>query len=166
MGPSMILNYSAGYKVNNNRFWVVVNYVNFTMETVYLVFTLTPYANNAYPIFSPPYTAEMNPPFIGCYVTVLANNNQNSNVYSPTEYSLYSSSVTFSYVLIVFALFAVLVSLVFRAGKVIVFEMIAIMQLNYFALAFLDSMNPVFSGLLPLRYLAGILTFQDVEQYL
>ncbi len=75
-------------------------------------------------------------------------------------------SVVVTYIVTGLALFSILTSLVFRAGKVIVFEMIAIMQLNYFALAFLDSMNPVFSGLLPLRYLAGILTFQDVEQYL
>lgn len=163
MGAAMIVNFSAAYNADNNRFWAVVNYANASMEAAYLVFTLTPYANNAYPIFSPPYTSEMNPPFIGCYVSVLANNNQNSNVYSAKEYSLYASSVTFSYVLLGFALFAILVSLVFRAGKVIVFEMVAVLQLSYFALAFLDSMNPVFSGLLPLRFLAGILNFRNVE---
>jgi hypothetical protein len=64
------------------------------------------------------------------------------------------------------AFFGVLVSLVFRTGKVIVFEMIGVMQITYFSLAFIDSMNPVFSGLLSLRFLAGILTFQNVDTYL
>jgi hypothetical protein len=40
------------------------------------------------------------------------------------------------------------------------------MQLTYFSLSFLDSINPVFSGLLPLRYLAGILNFKNVDDYL
>lgn len=40
------------------------------------------------------------------------------------------------------------------------------LQLTYFSLSFLDSINPVFSGLLPLRYLAGILNFKGVEDYL
>jgi hypothetical protein len=44
--------------------------------------------------------------------------------------------------------------------------MIAVFQICYFSLASLDSFNPVFSGLLPLRYLAGILTFKDIEEYL
>jgi hypothetical protein len=60
------------------------------------------------------------------------------------------------------AMFGVLTSLVFKTAKVIAFEMITIMQITYFSLAFLDSMNPVYSGMLPMRYLAGILTFQDV----
>jgi hypothetical protein len=64
------------------------------------------------------------------------------------------------------ALFAVLTSLLARKGTLITFEMITIMQINYFSLAFLDSMNPVFSGLLPLRHLAGILNFKNVEEYL
>jgi hypothetical protein len=59
-------------------------------------------------------------------------------------------------------MFGVLTSLVFKTAKVIAFEMITIMQITYFSLAFLDSMNPVYSGMLPMRYLAGILTFQDV----
>lgn len=44
--------------------------------------------------------------------------------------------------------------------------MITILQLTYFSLSFLDSFNPVFSGLLPLRYLAGILNFKNVDDYL
>ena len=60
----------------------------------------------------------------------------------------------------------ILTSLVFRAGKIITFEMITILQLTYFSLSFLDSFNPVFSGLLPLRYLAGILNFKNVDDYL
>lgn len=44
--------------------------------------------------------------------------------------------------------------------------MITLMQLTYFSLSFLDSINPVFSGLLPLRYLAGLLNFKGVEDYL
>jgi hypothetical protein len=63
-------------------------------------------------------------------------------------------------------LLTILTSLVFRAGKVITFEMITMLQLTYFSLSFLDSINPVFSGLLPLRHLAGILNFKDVDDYL
>ena len=40
------------------------------------------------------------------------------------------------------------------------------MQITYFSIASLDSINPVFSGLLPLRFLAGILTFRGPEEYL
>jgi hypothetical protein len=64
------------------------------------------------------------------------------------------------------ALFTVLTSLVFRKGKVITFEMLTIIQICYFSLSFLDSMNPVFAGMLPLRYLTGILNFEFVENYL
>lgn len=81
-------------------------------------------------------------------------------------YSLYSISVVITYIVVGTALVAILTSLVFRTGSVITFEMITVMQITYFSLASLDSINPVFSGLLPLRYLAGILTFQDVEAYL
>jgi hypothetical protein len=44
--------------------------------------------------------------------------------------------------------------------------MLIVVQLTYFSLAFLDSINPVFAGLLPLRYTAGILNFTDIEDYL
>ena len=44
--------------------------------------------------------------------------------------------------------------------------MITLLQLTYFSLSFLESINPTFSGLLPLRFLAGILNFKDVEDYL
>jgi hypothetical protein len=44
--------------------------------------------------------------------------------------------------------------------------MVTMLQLTYFSLSFLDSINPVFSGLLPLRYLAGILNFKGVDDYL
>lgn len=64
------------------------------------------------------------------------------------------------------ALLTIATSLVFRVGKIITFEMITLMQLTYFSLSFLDSINPVFSGLLPLRYLAGLLNFKGVEDYL
>ena len=64
------------------------------------------------------------------------------------------------------AIFAVLVSLVFRVGKVITFEMVTVMQITYFSIASLDSINPVFSGLLPLRFLVGILNFRGIEEYL
>lgn len=40
------------------------------------------------------------------------------------------------------------------------------MQITYFSLAFLNQMNPTFSALLPLRYLAGILNFKNIEDYL
>jgi len=59
-------------------------------------------------------------------------------------------------------LFTILTSLLFRTGNVITFEMITIAQISYFSLAFLDSLNPIFSGLLPLRYLTGILNFKNV----
>ena len=64
------------------------------------------------------------------------------------------------------AILAVLTSLAFRSGTVIVIEMITVMQVSYFSIASLDSFNPVFSGLLPLRFLAGIMNFKDIEDYL
>ena len=67
-----------------------------------------------------------------------------------------------TYVVVGMAMLALLASLIFRTGKVIVFEMIAVMQLSYFSIASLDSINPTFSGLLPLRYLAGILNFKNI----
>ena len=60
------------------------------------------------------------------------------------------------------AALALLASILFRTGRVIALEMISLMQITYFSLTFIDSMNPAFSGLLPLRYLAGILTLQDI----
>jgi len=44
--------------------------------------------------------------------------------------------------------------------------MLTVVQLTYFSLAFLDSINPVFAGLLPLRYIAGILNLRNIEDYL
>ena len=64
--------------------------------------------------------------------------------------------------MVALAILGLLTSFAFRTAKVIAFEMITIMQITYFSLAFLDSMSPVFSGMLPLRYIAGVLTFQDV----
>jgi hypothetical protein len=132
------------------------------MEKTNLIFSLSPYEHNTYPAFSPPNTIEFNPPLIELYSVVSANNNQNSNLYTKQEYGLYSVSVTVTYFVVGLALFGLLTSLAFRTAKVIALEMITIMQITYFSLAFLDSMSPVFSGMLPLRYLAGILTFQDV----
>lgn len=103
------------------------------------------------------------PPTISLILKVVANNNQNSNLYTDYEYGLYGVSVVVTYIVVGMALFGILGSLVFRAGKIIVFEMVAVMQICYFSIASLDSFNPVFSGLLPLRYLAGILTFKDIE---
>lgn len=131
-----------------------------------MAFSLSPYAHNTYPAFTPPPNVEFDTPTIRRIFPIVANNNQNAQVYSPAEYSAYSVSVTTTYAVVGVAVFAVLTSLVFRAGKVIVAEMLAVMQISYFSLAFLDSLNPVFSGLLPLRYLSGILNFQGVEQYL
>ena len=71
-------------------------------------------------------------------------------------------SIWVTYFVVGLAMLGVLTSLVFRTAKVIAFEIITIMQITYFSLAFLDSMNPAYSGMLPMRYLAGILTFQDV----
>ena len=99
-------------------------------------------------------------------VEVVANNNQNSNLYSEYEYGLYYISVATTYTVVALAVAAVLASLVLRAGKVVVFEMITVMQITYFSIASLDSFNPVFSGLLPLRFLVGILNFRGIEEYL
>ena len=96
-------------------------------------------------------------------VEVVANNNQNSNLYTPYEYGLYNVSMVTTYIMVGLAIAAVIASLVTRVGKIITFEMITIMQITYFSIASLDSMNPVFSGLLPLRYLVGILTFRGPE---
>jgi hypothetical protein len=60
----------------------------------------------------------------------------------------------------------ILTSLIFRAGIVIAFEMLALVQLTYFSLSFLDYMNPIFSALLPLRWVTGILNFRSMEDYL
>ena len=71
-----------------------------------------------------------------------------------------------TYIVVGLAILAVLTSLAFRSGTVIVIEMITVMQVSYFSIASLDSFNPVFSGLLPLRFLAGIMNFKDIEDYL
>lgn len=158
----MIQNINVGYIESSNRFWVIFDYINYSMENTYLCFELAPYAHNAYPAFTVPNSIEYVPQSILTYLTVSANNNQNANLYSDYMYQLYSFSVVITYIVVGMAIFAVLVSLVFRAGIVITFEMITVMQITYFSIASLDSINPVFSGLLPLRYLAGILTFQNV----
>ncbi len=75
-------------------------------------------------------------------------------------------SFVITYVITGMALLALLLALVFRKGIIVVMEMFAVMQITYFSLASLESMNPAFSGLLPLRYLAGILTFENIEEYL
>ena len=95
-----------------------------------------------------------------------ANNNQNANLYSSAIYGAYSISITTTYAVLAVALLTIATTLIFRVGKIIAFEMITLMQLTYFSLSFLDSINPVFSGLLPLRYLAGLLNFKGVEDYL
>jgi len=99
-------------------------------------------------------------------VIVIPNNNQRAIVYSDSIYSAYTISVGTTYAVTGLALLTVFTSLIFRAGKVITFEMVTVIQLTYFSLAFLDQMNPVFSGLLPLRYLAGIVNFKNPEEYL
>lgn len=129
-------------------------------------FELAPYAHNAYRSFTPPNNIEYNPSSIITTVRIQANNNQNCNLYSPYTYSLYNISIVVTYVVVGMAVVAILASVIFRKGFVIAFEMVAVIQITYFSLASLDSLNPVFSGLLPLRYLAGILTFDGVEEYL
>jgi multisubunit Na+/H+ antiporter MnhC subunit len=52
---------------------------------------------------------------------VTANNNQNSNLYTEYEYGLYGVSVVTTYIVVGMAILAVLASLLFRAGKIIVF---------------------------------------------
>jgi hypothetical protein len=71
-----------------------------------------------------------------------------------------------TYIILGVGLITVLTSLVFRVGKVITIEMVVLTQLSYFSLAFLDYMNPIFTGLLPLRWIVGILNFRGVEEYL
>lgn len=92
---------------------------------------------------------------------MIPNNNQRATYYSDTIYGAYDMSVMVTYAVTGIALLTVATSLLFRAGKVITFEMVTVIQLTYFSLAFIDQMNPVFSGLLPLRYLAGIVNFKD-----
>jgi len=46
--------YSAGYKQEGNRFWVIIDYVNHDMEEARLSFELRPYKHNAYPAFTVP----------------------------------------------------------------------------------------------------------------
>ena len=64
----MISSYSASYNSASNRFSVVVNYQNYTMEKEYLSFTLNPYDNNNYPAFTPPSNIEFFPPYINYIV--------------------------------------------------------------------------------------------------
>lgn len=162
----MVEQYWAGYLQDRNRFWVILDYTGCDMEQQLLSFELAPYAHHAYKTFTPPNNIEYNPAPITTTVTVQANNNQNANLYSPYTYSLYSLSIVVTYIVVGMAAVALLASLVFRKGFIIALEMIVVMQITYFSLASLDSINPVFSGLLPLRYLAGILTFDGVEEYL
>ena len=61
------------------------------------------------------------PPTISSILTVTANNNQNSNLYTEYEYGLYGVSVVTTYIVVGMAILAVLASLIFRAGKIIVF---------------------------------------------
>lgn len=150
------------YVPSSNRFWVILNYVNSSLQKSNLQFSLTPYSHSLDPAFSPPNNAYFIAPLIQTFTTVTANNNQNANLYTPQEYGLYSASVVFSYILMALAFLALITCLAFRTAKIIVVEMITVLQLSYFSLAFLDSMSPAFSGLLPLRFLAGILNFRDV----
>lgn len=92
---------------------------------------------------------------------MIPNNNQRAVYYSDSIYAAYDMSIMVTYAVTGIALLTVATSLLFRAGKVITFEMVTVIQLTYFSLAFIDQMNPVFSGLLPLRYLAGIVNFKD-----
>ena len=91
------------------------------MEEARLGFELTPYTHNTYPAFSLPSNAEFVPNMIVTYVEVVANNNQNSNLYSEYEYGLYYVSVITTYVVVGMAILAVLASLFFRVGKIITF---------------------------------------------
>jgi len=163
---NMIDSYSVEYIPKNNRFWVILNYINYDMEGTTISFEIRPYDHNAYPAFTTPNNVEFFPPSIKCIISVIANNNQNSNLYTDYEYGLYNVSVITTYIVVGMAILAILASIVFRAGKIIVFEMVTVFQICYFSIASLDSINPVFTGLLPLRYLAGILNFQDIEEYL
>ena len=162
----MVSGYYAGYKADWNRFWVIVDYIDYDMEETTLSFELAPYTHNTYPAFSVPSNTEFVPSTILTIVTVLANNNQNSNLYSDYEYNLYYISVITTYIVVGLAILAVIGSLIFRVGKIITFEMITVMQITFFSIASLDSINPVFSGLLPLRFLVGILNFRGIEEYL
>ena len=67
-----------------------------------------------------------------------------------------------SYAVVGLAVLALLTAVVFRSSMVMAVEMISVMQITYFSVGFLDSMNPIYSGMLALRYLTGILTFNDV----
>lgn len=117
----MISSYSASYISSSNRFSVVVNYQNYSMEKQYLSFTLYPYENNIYPAFTPPSNIEFFPPYINCVVQVQANNNQNANLYSSAIYGAYSISITTTYAVLAVALLTIATTLIFRVGKIITF---------------------------------------------
>lgn len=162
----MISAYSVDYIPSLNRFSVVIDYKNYDLQQEYLSFTLDPYSSGTYPAFTPPSNVEFLPPLIQDYVVIIPNNNQNAKYYSDQIYSVYSLSVKITYAVLGFSTLIVISSLAFRTGKVIAFQMLTIIQISYFSMSFLDQMNPAFSALLPLRYLAGILNFNNVQDYL
>jgi hypothetical protein len=53
-GTTLISYYSATYSSSKNRFSVMLDYQNGSMEDLYLSFVLNPYANHNYPAFTPP----------------------------------------------------------------------------------------------------------------
>ncbi len=68
--------------------------------------------------------------------------------------------------IVAMASLALLTALIFRKGKIIVLEMIFLIQIAYFSLGYVTSFSPIVAGLLPLRWLTGIFSFSDVESHL
>ena len=126
-----------------------------------LVFSFNPYKDNS-TTFSPPPGSSFVGQQYSSSVTVIPDNNQQADFYTDQEYGLYSVSVLLTYSLLGLGVAGLILAILFRTGTLIVIELITIMQITYFSLTFLDSMNPVYSGLLPFRYLAGLLTFKNI----
>jgi hypothetical protein len=126
-----------------------------------LLFNFNPYKDNS-TTFSPPADSKFIPQNYSSTVTVIPDNNQQPDFYTEHEYGLYSVSVVLTYSLVGLGVTGLVIAILFRTGTLIVIELITIMQITYFSLTFLDSMNPVFSGLLPFRFLAGLLTFKNI----
>ena len=136
------------------------------MEEQYVSFQLLPFRGGIYPAFTAPTSIEFFPPYIRVVAQVVANNNQNSQVYSEAVYGAYGASRSTTWAILCIASVITGLSLVFRVGKVLTVEMLMVLQFTYFSLAFLDAMNPVFSGPLPLRYVTTILPVHHIEAFL
>lgn len=160
----MISSYTVTYDSSSNRLYVVLDYSQYDIQNQYLMVSLHPYDSGTNPGFVLP--PEITSPIIRNRIVVSPDNNQIANYYSDTYYNLYTISIYTTYGVAGAALLLLFISIVARVGKVIAVEMMLIFQLTYFSLSFLSWMNPIYAGLLPLRYVAGIVNFKTVDTYL